>query len=92
METTHIAKVTENGILLKDGRFHELDVIITATGYDTTYVPRFPLIGLNGVSLNEKWKKEGPKAYLGLTAASMPNYFSEYITRRHAKLIQINFR
>lgn len=77
VETTHIAKVTETGILLKDGRFHEVDVILTATGYDTSYVPRFPLIGLNGVNLNDKWRKEGPKAYLGLTAPSIPNYFSE---------------
>lgn len=81
VETTRISKVTEAGILMEDGRFHQVDVIITATGYDTSYVPRFPLIGLNGVNLTERWRAEGPKAYLGLTAPSIPNYFSKSSTK-----------
>ena len=77
METTPIAKVLENGILTSAGKLHKVDVIITATGYDTSYAPRFPIVGLNGVDLREKWIKDGAEAYLSLAVPDMPNYFSE---------------
>ncbi|KAH8810611.1 hypothetical protein F5884DRAFT_875183 [Xylogone sp. PMI_703] len=73
--TCGIAKVTENGILTKEGQFHELDVIITATGYDTSYIPRFPIIGFDGVNLQDKWKNEGAAAYLSVAVPGFPNYF-----------------
>lgn len=75
VETSHIAKVTESGIKTVDGKLHEVDVIITATGYVTSFVPRFPIVGLGGVDLQQEWAENGAQGYLSVTAPSMPNYF-----------------
>jgi cation diffusion facilitator CzcD-associated flavoprotein CzcO len=71
-----IGRLTEKGIHTKNGQQLDFDVIICATGFDTTFKPRFPTVGRNGVNLAEKWTKEMPMCYFGMTAADMPNYFS----------------
>jgi cation diffusion facilitator CzcD-associated flavoprotein CzcO len=71
-----IGRLTEKGIYTKNGQQLDFDVIICATGFDTTFKPRFPTVGRNGVNLAEKWTKEMPMCYFGMTAADMPNYFS----------------
>lgn len=50
-----ITQVTENGCIV-DGDEHPVDVLICATGFDTTFKPRFPLVGSNGEELSEVWK------------------------------------
>lgn len=74
--TSGIEKVVSNGIISNDGKLHEVDVIIAATGYDTSFVPRFPIIGSNSVNLQDKWRKEGAAAYLSIAVPGFPNYFS----------------
>lgn len=71
-----IARITEKGILTRSGEEKEYDVIVCATGFDTSFCPAFPLIGRGGVNLATKWTTELPKAYFGLTVPDMPNYFS----------------
>jgi len=51
-----------------------VDILICATGFDTSYKPRFPIIGDNGKSLSEVWADEA-QSYLGMAAAGFPNYF-----------------
>ncbi len=75
MVTSGIKEVNEKGVVANDGTLYEVDVIITATGYETSYVPRFPIIGLGGVNLQDKWKKEGAGAYLSCAVPGFPNYF-----------------
>ncbi len=67
--------ITAEGIVLRDGRVLPVDAIICATGFDTTFKPRFPIIGHDGVNLAEKWEEENPDAYFGITVPQMPNYF-----------------
>lgn len=62
------------GVVTDSGKEYELDGLICATGFDTTFKPRFPLIGRNGTNLAEEWKDE-PRSYLGLAAHGFPNYF-----------------
>lgn len=69
-----ISRINPKGPVTEDGREHAVDVLICATGFDTTFKPRFPLIGLNGIDLAKKWRHE-PSAYLGVAAAGFPNYF-----------------
>lgn len=69
-----IAHVTPRGCVTEDGQEHVLDALICATGFDTSFKPRFPVIGRNGVSLTEFWKTE-PRSYLGLAVHGFPNYF-----------------
>ncbi|KAL2844107.1 hypothetical protein BJY01DRAFT_264097 [Aspergillus pseudoustus] len=70
-----LARFTEKGILTKSGEELEFDAIICATGFDTTFKPRFPLKGKGGVDLADRWDtKEAPKAYFGISVPDFPNY------------------
>ncbi|KAA1477245.1 FAD/NAD-binding domain-containing protein [Dentipellis sp. KUC8613] len=73
-ETTHIDHVTPTGITLKDGRTQPLDVLVCATGFDTSYDQRFPIIGRNGISLSKRWASHA-EAYLSLAVDGFPNMF-----------------
>ncbi|PPQ63112.1 hypothetical protein CVT24_005823 [Panaeolus cyanescens] len=72
--TGSINEITENGCVSEKGQEHPVDIIVCATGFDTSYKPRFPIIGLNGQRLDQVWKDE-PNAYFGMAAAGFPNYF-----------------
>jgi cation diffusion facilitator CzcD-associated flavoprotein CzcO len=69
-----ILKVTENGIMTKDGH-EEFDLIVAATGFDMTFQPNFNLIGRNGASLKDLWAKDA-NAYFGGWAPDHPNYIA----------------
>lgn len=71
---TPIKRITESGIETADGQLHEVDIIICATGYDTTFTYPFPMIGRNGVSLASKWKPH-PRSYLSICVDDFPNWF-----------------
>ncbi|KAI0973585.1 hypothetical protein F4678DRAFT_405099 [Xylaria arbuscula] len=78
--TEGISHVTETGVVTRDGKVHEVDAIITATGFTQGFTTLFPVIGKDGVDLREKWAPEGkigyPETYLGVMAPGYPNYFS----------------
>ena len=57
-----------------DGTFTEADTVVCATGFDTSFTPRFPIIGKDGVSLTDKWTTADPLAYMSVTVPEMPNF------------------
>ncbi|RDL41770.1 Uncharacterized protein BP5553_01749 [Venustampulla echinocandica] len=69
-----IQEVTETGIVTSDGSVREVDSIVCATGFDTSFSPRYPIYGVNGVKLSDKWSVV-PETYLSVAAAGFPNYF-----------------
>lgn len=69
---TPVTEVTEDGVIGEDGIERKVDTVICATGFDTSFKPRFPLIGQGGIDLREKWRV-CPEGYLGLGA---PGYCS----------------
>ncbi|AEO67780.1 uncharacterized protein THITE_2050573 [Thermothielavioides terrestris NRRL 8126] len=69
-----IKEITPDACITEDGRTWPLDVLICATGFDTTFQPRFPVIGRGGKSLAAEWASE-PRSYMGLAAHGFPNYF-----------------
>ncbi|KAK3113063.1 hypothetical protein LTR53_010020 [Teratosphaeriaceae sp. CCFEE 6253] len=71
---TAVESCTEKGVVGSDGVEREVDTIICATGFDTSYKPRFPLIGQGG-DLREKWKL-CPEGYLGLAIPEFPNFLT----------------
>ncbi|KIW96289.1 uncharacterized protein Z519_03358 [Cladophialophora bantiana CBS 173.52] len=73
--TTKIREINPEGLVTVDGKVHAVDVVIAATGYDTSYIPPFPLIGRHGVDLRERWSKTGAEAYFTCAVPDMPNYF-----------------
>lgn len=76
--TDNIKEISAKGLILENGEFIEVDAIVCATGFDLSFVPRFPIIGENG-NLQDIWKKNLPSAYMSCMVASMPNYFSQFL-------------
>lgn len=72
---TEVTEITSGSIVGKNGVRREIDTIICATGFDTSFRPAFPIIGRNGVDLSKKWATH-PEAYLGLAVPDMPNFFT----------------
>ncbi|KIW83605.1 hypothetical protein Z517_02851 [Fonsecaea pedrosoi CBS 271.37] len=68
-----ITEITEKGCICDNGQEYPVDVLICATGFDTSFRPRFPVIGPNKKNLQDVWGKQ-PHSYLGLAAAEFPNY------------------
>lgn len=66
---------TEDGLVLADGTRHQFESLVLAIGFDsfTGAFTRMDIRGREGRSLKELWQKEGPKTYLGLSAAGFPN-------------------
>ena len=73
---TPIEEITPVGLRV-NGREHEFDAIVFATGYDalTGALTRIDIRGRNGQALCDKWA-EGPRTYLGLAMAGFPNLFT----------------
>ena len=78
--TDGIARLTENGIETTDGKRREIDVIITATGFDIVkYLAPARFIGKGGADLHDTWDAgDGPRAYLSLMVPQFPNLFMLY--------------
>lgn len=70
-----ITEITERGCICEDGKEYPVDILICATGFDTSFRPRFPIIGPNGNNLQDEWEVE-PQSYLGIAAAGIPNYLT----------------
>ncbi|CRK17685.1 hypothetical protein BN1708_017607, partial [Verticillium longisporum] len=70
-----IKSLGERGPIGEDGREHPVDVLICATGFDTSFRPRFPIIAPSGENLQDKWSGT-PESYLGIGVAGFPNYFN----------------
>jgi len=74
-----IAEIKENGIVLKDGSFYEVDIIAVATGFDITTggMTNMGLTSIHGTTLKDEWKKAA-YTYLGTTISGYPNMFHLY--------------
>jgi cation diffusion facilitator CzcD-associated flavoprotein CzcO len=73
--TDAIERVEQRGVRTRDGRLHELDVLVLATGFQVDrFVRPMQVIGRDGVALDDVWK-DGPFAYLAISVSGFPNFF-----------------
>jgi cation diffusion facilitator CzcD-associated flavoprotein CzcO len=73
--TEQIECVEASGIRTRDGRLHELDVLVLATGFKANAFMRpMELIGRDGITLDRAWA-DRPNAYLSVTVPDFPNFF-----------------
>ncbi|HWK67251.1 MAG TPA: NAD(P)/FAD-dependent oxidoreductase [Rhizobiaceae bacterium] len=75
LKQTPFKRITPTGVETTDG-FHELDMLIYATGFDAV-TGAFEAIDIEGVGrlkLKDKWS-DGPITYLGLMVTGFPNFF-----------------
>jgi len=72
-----IERVTPDGIQTADGKVHELDIIILATGFDagTGALTRIDIRGRGGRSLKEDWSRD-IRTTMGLQVHGYPNLFT----------------
>lgn len=75
--TDAIASITETGFIDHEGKAYEVDVFICATGFDTSWQPRYPFIA-HGTDLRDLWSDEsgGVTSYLSVGVPGFPNHFS----------------
>lgn len=71
---TKIKRFTKEGIETVDGKERKVDLIVCATGFDTTLRQPIPIIGEGGISLDEVWNPV-PECYFGILPPKMPNMF-----------------
>ena len=78
VETSRIAKVTADAIVTEDGVSHPVDVIIHATGFESTdFLAPMKVVGLGNADLNHVWAR-GAEAHRGVAVAGFPNFFMLY--------------
>jgi cation diffusion facilitator CzcD-associated flavoprotein CzcO len=76
--TDPIVRVTPQSIVTQDGFEHELDVLVCATGFETTgWKWSLDIVGAGGVKLHDVWA-DAPEVYLGVMSAGFPNLFFMY--------------
>lgn len=74
VEADEPAAVNANGIVTRDGRQIDLDVIVYATGYHLDFLATMDIRGRNGIALSQVWG-DSPSAYRGGTVPGFPNLF-----------------
>ncbi len=73
--TEGIERVEALGVRTRDGRLHELDVLVLATGFKVdAFMRPMQLVGRDGCRLDEVWA-ERPTAYLSISIPEFPNFF-----------------
>jgi cation diffusion facilitator CzcD-associated flavoprotein CzcO len=73
--TAGIERVEKQGVRTRDGRLHELDVCVLATGFRADrFVRPMQVTGEAGASLDARWAKR-PDAYLSVAVPGFPNFF-----------------
>ena len=68
-----IREISNRGVVDSEGGEHQMDVLVCATGFDTSYKPCFPLLGTGGRNLQDEWAID-TKAYLATAISGFPNY------------------
>ena len=72
----HLAKVEGNTLFTSSGETVEADVIILATGFQTTNVlGSYDIVGREGQLLRDHWGEDNASAYLGTLVPGFPNFF-----------------
>lgn len=73
--TAAITGIDESGIITSDGKHHPVDVIVCATGFQTSPANRsFPIYGKGDINLRERFQAR-PETYLGVCTDGFPNFF-----------------
>jgi 4-hydroxyacetophenone monooxygenase len=74
VEAAEPEEVHASGIVTRDGRQIDLDMIIYATGYHLDFLSTIDIRGRGGRKLTDEWG-DSPRAYRGGTVPGFPNLF-----------------
>ena len=75
VEVGAIERIVPEGVLMKDGTLHELDVLVLATGFRAdSFIRPAVVTGRGGRSLDEFWATR-PTAHYAIAMPDFPNFF-----------------
>ncbi|MEM9018875.1 MAG: NAD(P)/FAD-dependent oxidoreductase, partial [Verrucomicrobiota bacterium] len=78
VDSTGAERLRENAVVGGAGESFDTDVVIYATGFESTnFLAPIQIEGRGGVDLRRGWN-HGAEAYLGMTVAGFPNFFVLY--------------
>lgn len=69
-----IGSIRPEGIVLENGRTIDVDVLVCATGFNTSFRPPFPIEGKHGITLQKRFHPY-PETYLTMSVDGFPNLF-----------------
>ncbi len=73
--TDGIDAIEPGGIRTSDGRLHELDVLLIATGFKVSeFILPTKVYGENGIELSEVWD-QSPRAHRAMAIPNFPNFW-----------------
>ncbi|GAA5317653.1 MAG: NAD(P)/FAD-dependent oxidoreductase [Candidatus Pelagadaptatus aseana] len=73
--TESIDQITAKGIQTKDGKLHELDILVLSTGFDPfAFMRPMNLIGRDGLDINQVWQNKAV-SYKSILLPGFPNFF-----------------
>lgn len=72
---SNITEVNKDGIVTADGKQHNIDILVCATGFQVAFRPVFKVVNGEGKSLDEDWGS-GVNLYMGLSAPRFPNFYT----------------
>jgi cyclohexanone monooxygenase len=73
--TDPIKRIETKGVRTADGTLHELDVLVTATGFDAhRYFRPMEIKGIGGLTLEDAWRNY-PRTYRAICVPQFPNWF-----------------
>ncbi|KUI58951.1 Putative sterigmatocystin biosynthesis monooxygenase stcW [Cytospora mali] len=73
-----VQSFTRYGVISDSGSSHEGDIAICATGFDTSYISRYPIYGYSGRNLQVEWAEscQSIPGYMGVGVSEFPNTFT----------------
>lgn len=73
-------EVTDTGIVTADGTVRDVDLVLTAVGFEVTkWLWPIDFRGRGGVHIEDRWNLDGgPRAFQGLAIPEFPNMFVLY--------------
>ncbi|MFT4604145.1 MAG: hypothetical protein ACI9W4_000873 [Rhodothermales bacterium] len=78
LETSPIRQLVPAGVAVESGTVYDLDVLVFATGFQTTEKgnqPTFRLVGCSGVELNDFWDQNRFQCFARIAVSGFPNLF-----------------
>jgi cation diffusion facilitator CzcD-associated flavoprotein CzcO len=79
LETSPISSVDGDVIKTADGDRGPFDVLILATGFkvfEKGNMPPYPVVGANGLDMDEMWERSRLESYQGVSIPGFPNMFT----------------
>lgn len=71
-----VSRITAHGLVDEAGGQHEgVDVIVCASGFDTSFSPHFAVTGREGRDLRDEYGDHPTTSYMGIMAQGFPNLF-----------------